>query len=74
VLRSWEERAEGVAPDPEEACRDHLRALDTWRQLPYADPGLPGPQDWPGARPAEVFGLLHARLRDARALFVRECA
>ncbi|MFE4213696.1 PaaX family transcriptional regulator C-terminal domain-containing protein [Streptomyces sp. NPDC056844] len=75
VLRSWEARAGDGAPDPEEAYRDYLRALDSWRQLPYADPGLPGellPKDWPGGRAAEVFGLLHGRLRDAGARFVRE--
>ncbi|MGW0784551.1 PaaX family transcriptional regulator [Streptomyces sp. NPDC002913] len=71
VLRSWDARS-GAAPDPEDAYRDYLRALDSWRQLPYADPGLPDellPKDWPGGRAAEVFGLLHSRLRDAGALF-----
>ncbi|MFB8024509.1 MULTISPECIES: PaaX family transcriptional regulator C-terminal domain-containing protein [unclassified Streptomyces] len=74
VLRSWEARPDGADPEPEEAYRDYLRALDSWRQLPYADPGLPGellPKDWPGGRSAEVFGLLHTRLRDEGALFVR---
>ncbi|MFE2056743.1 PaaX family transcriptional regulator C-terminal domain-containing protein [Streptomyces sp. NPDC059446] len=78
VLRSWEARPDGAdpepEPEPEEAYRDYLRALDSWRQLPYADPGLPGellPKDWPGGRSAEVFGLLHTRLRDKGALFVR---
>ncbi|WP_330320830.1 PaaX family transcriptional regulator [Streptomyces clavifer] len=74
VLRSWEERPAGTPPDPEEAYRHYLPALDSWRRLPYADPGLPEellPKDWPGARSAEVFGLLHARLRDAGAPFVR---
>ncbi|GAA2932644.1 PaaX family transcriptional regulator [Streptomyces argenteolus] len=73
VLRSWEARPAGTVPDPEEAYRDYLPALDSWRRLPYADPGLPEellPKDWPGARSAEVFGLLHTRLRDAGALFV----
>ncbi|MFE2088306.1 PaaX family transcriptional regulator C-terminal domain-containing protein [Streptomyces sp. NPDC059460] len=72
VLRAWESRT--GAPDPETAYRDYLAALDSWRQLPYADPGLPEellPKEWPGGRSAEVFGLLHARLRDAGAEFVR---
>lgn len=72
VLRAWESRT--GEPDAEAAYRDYLTALDSWRRLPYADPGLPEellPKDWPGGRAAEVFGLLHARLRDAGAEFVR---
>ncbi|MFD5099136.1 PaaX family transcriptional regulator [Streptomyces albidochromogenes] len=62
------------SPDPEHAYRDYLLALDSWRRLPYADPGLPAellPADWPGARSAAVFAQLHERLRDAGAEFVR---
>ncbi|MER7720383.1 PaaX family transcriptional regulator C-terminal domain-containing protein [Streptomyces flaveolus] len=69
VLHDWERR-----PDtpPEEAYRDYLLALDSWRHLPYADPGLPArllPADWPGTRSAAVFRALHERLRDAGADF-----
>ncbi|WP_340375355.1 PaaX family transcriptional regulator C-terminal domain-containing protein [Streptomyces sp. SS7] len=69
VLHAWQHR-----PDtpPEEAYRDYLLALDSWRHLPYADPGLPArllPADWPGARSAAVFHGLHERLRDAGAEF-----
>ncbi|MDH2391114.1 PaaX family transcriptional regulator C-terminal domain-containing protein [Streptomyces sp. HNM0663] len=70
VLRGWESRED---TPPEEAYRDYLTALDSWRRLPYADPGLPEallPQGWPGGRSAEVFARLHARLRDAGAEFV----
>ncbi|MGW3109351.1 PaaX family transcriptional regulator [Streptomyces sp. NPDC001100] len=69
VLAGWERRAD---TPPEEAYRDYLLALDSWRHLPYVDPGLPAsllPRDWPGARSAEVFRALHARLRDAGAVF-----
>ncbi|HEY8984882.1 MAG TPA: PaaX family transcriptional regulator C-terminal domain-containing protein, partial [Streptomyces sp.] len=65
VLRAWRERTD---TPPQEAYRDYLLVLDTWRRLPYADPGLPArllPADWPGVRSAEVFRQLHARLRDA---------
>ncbi|MEU9031696.1 PaaX family transcriptional regulator C-terminal domain-containing protein [Streptomyces sp. NPDC048383] len=65
----------GSEPTPEEAYRTYLPALDTWRRLPYADPGLPRellPADWPGDRAAAVFAELHARLRETGALFVRE--
>ncbi|MFH8991135.1 PaaX family transcriptional regulator C-terminal domain-containing protein [Streptomyces sp. NPDC017940] len=70
VLRAWQSR-----PDtpPEEAYRDHLLALDSWRHLPYADPGLPAellPEGWPGSRAAEVFRGLDGRLRGAGAQFV----
>ncbi|MFJ2889211.1 PaaX family transcriptional regulator C-terminal domain-containing protein [Streptomyces sp. NPDC087305] len=69
VLHAWEQR-----PDtpPEDAYRDYLLALDSWRHLPYVDPGLPAgllPRDWPGVRSAEVFRALHERLRDAGAVF-----
>ncbi|MFC8128081.1 PaaX family transcriptional regulator C-terminal domain-containing protein [Streptomyces sp. NPDC057302] len=70
VLRSWQGR--GDTP-PDEAYRDYLLALDSWRRLPYADPGLPGellPPGWPGDRSAEVFAALDRRLRDAGARFV----
>jgi phenylacetic acid degradation operon negative regulatory protein len=69
VLHGWEGRAD---TPPEEAYRDYLLALDSWRHLPYTDPGLPAellPQDWPGVRSAAVFRALHARLRDAGAEF-----
>lgn len=71
VLRDWQRRAAADTP-PEEAYRDYLLALDSWRHLPYADPGLPPgllPGDWPGVRSAEVFRALHERLRDAGAAF-----
>ncbi|MGQ4373809.1 PaaX family transcriptional regulator C-terminal domain-containing protein [Streptomyces sp. SAS_267] len=69
VLHTWEERTD---TPPEEAYRDYLLALDSWRHLPYTDPGLPTallPEDWPGARSATVFRDLHERLRDAGAEF-----
>lgn len=70
VLRAWTS-SPGSAED---AYRDYLFALDSWRRLPYADPVLPAellPQDWPGARSAEVFAALHERLRDRGAEFVQ---
>ncbi|MEU1312164.1 PaaX family transcriptional regulator C-terminal domain-containing protein [Streptomyces cinnamoneus] len=70
VLRRWARRK---PVPPEAAYRDYLLALDSWRRLPYADPGLPAallPADWPGGRAARVFGALHTRLRDAGGQFV----
>jgi phenylacetic acid degradation operon negative regulatory protein len=69
VLHAWERRAD---TPPEEAYHDYLLALDSWRHLPYTDPGLPTrllPAGWPGVRSAEVFRGLHERLRDAGAEF-----
>jgi phenylacetic acid degradation operon negative regulatory protein len=54
-------------PDPGEAFADYVRLLTDWRQLPYADPGLPLdrlPADWNGARAAEVFDELRGRLAE----------
>ncbi|MFE4667238.1 PaaX family transcriptional regulator C-terminal domain-containing protein [Streptomyces sp. NPDC056716] len=70
VLTAWRKRADTPS---EEAYHDYLLALDSWRHLPYTDPGLPArllPADWPGARSAAVFRELHERLRDAGAGFV----
>jgi phenylacetic acid degradation operon negative regulatory protein len=70
VLERWE-RAQKVPPA--DAYRDYLLVLDSWRQLPYADPGLPEellPPGWPGARSVQVFRALHEMLRDAGAEFV----
>ncbi|MEU1192395.1 PaaX family transcriptional regulator C-terminal domain-containing protein [Streptomyces sp. NPDC005859] len=69
VLHAWRQRTD---TPPEEAYHDYLLALDSWRHLPYTDPGLPArllPEDWPGTRSAAVFQGLHERLRDAGAEF-----
>ncbi|GGJ83908.1 PaaX family transcriptional regulator [Streptomyces camponoticapitis] len=77
VLRRWETHGPPDGPgagSAEDAYRDYSLALDSWRQLPYADPGLPVellPRGWPGGRSVEVFSALHAQLRDAGAEFVR---
>ncbi|MGW7237486.1 PaaX family transcriptional regulator [Streptomyces sp. NPDC054804] len=70
VLRGWEHRTD---TPPEGAYHDYLLALDSWRHLPYTDPGLPTsllPADWPGTRSAAVFRALHQRLRDPGGAFV----
>jgi phenylacetic acid degradation operon negative regulatory protein len=57
------------------AFADYLRALDSWRHLPYLDPGLPPPllpAHWPGARSAEVFHALHELLREPGARYVAQ--
>ena len=50
---------------PEEAFADYVRLVTDWRQLPYADPGLPLdllPPRWNGVRAAELFSALEQRL------------
>ncbi|MFE1763406.1 PaaX family transcriptional regulator C-terminal domain-containing protein [Streptomyces angustmyceticus] len=72
VLARWSRRR---SVPPEAAYRDYLLALDAWRQLPYADPGLPSPllpEDWPGGRAAEVFGRLHGTLHAAGARYAHD--
>ncbi|MEJ1088661.1 PaaX family transcriptional regulator C-terminal domain-containing protein [Microbacterium sp. Mu-80] len=52
----------------------HLRLIDSWRVLPYIDPGLPAallPADWPGARSVETFRRLSAALADDASAHVR---
>jgi phenylacetic acid degradation operon negative regulatory protein len=47
------------------AFADYVRALTDWRRLPFLDPGLPAgllPVGWHGARAAELFDALRARL------------
>jgi phenylacetic acid degradation operon negative regulatory protein len=51
--------------EPARAFADHVRLVTDWRVLPYADPGLPLallPEDWNGARAADLFAELAGRL------------
>ena len=57
LVRTDPDRARGLVL----AFADYVRVLTTWRQLPYLDPGLPPallPDDWSGARAAELFAVL----------------
>jgi phenylacetic acid degradation operon negative regulatory protein len=72
VMLRWQRHAGPPdAGDPGQAFADYVRVLTAWRRLPFLDPGLPPeflPADWHGARAAELFGQLSARLsRPARA-------
>jgi len=51
----------------EEAFRDYVPMLTTWRRLPYLDPGLPLellPAGWSGEAAAALFAELNAALRE----------
>lgn len=52
-------------PRPEDAYRAWIHGLDSWRIIPYVDPGLPArllPADWPGHRSVDRFVELRDRV------------
>lgn len=58
-------RAPDATTSPEQAYATCIRGLDTWRVIPYLDPGLPCsllPNDWPGNRSVPLFLELRDRL------------
>ena len=64
---AWEPalRTDGGRPAGAGAFAGHVRQLDTWRRIPFHDPGLPAavlPADWPGAHAWDVFRALDRRL------------
>lgn len=73
------EHADAVAafradPLPRTGFRTWIRALDTWRPIPYLDPGLPPsllPKDWPGRRSIPLFLDLRDTVGAPAAEFVR---
>jgi phenylacetic acid degradation operon negative regulatory protein len=74
VLARWQDRPGA----PARAFADYVRVLTAWRRLPFLDPGLPPgllPEDWRGARAAELFGRIRAELGGPAAEYAREiCA
>lgn len=70
--------ADGVRPDgeqvpPSEAFSIYMRAIDTWRIVPYVDPGLNAellPSDWPGAETSALLQTLRSRYSAPAAEFV----
>lgn len=68
-------RWDGQRPVPAgpEAFADYIRALTSWRRLPYLDPGLPTdllPPSWSGTTAARTFFALHRLLADPAHDFV----
>lgn len=67
ALRSEHERFLASVEELETAApfAAYVRLIDSWRVLPYIDPGLPAellPPDWPGARSIAAFERLSAAL------------
>ncbi|MFD5226389.1 PaaX family transcriptional regulator C-terminal domain-containing protein [Microbacterium sp. NPDC058342] len=55
----------------------YVHLIDSWRLLPYIDPGLPAallPADWPGERSVAAFAELSGRLAAAAREHVRAAA
>ena len=67
ALRAEHERflASTAALDTTAPFAAYVRLIDSWRVLPYVDPGLPAellPTDWPGARSVAEFERLSSAL------------
>lgn len=59
---------------PEEPFAAYVQLIDSWRVLPYVDPGLPPsmlPADWPGRRSFDEFARLSSALADPALSHVR---
>lgn len=62
-----------VSDHPGGAFRAYVRCIDTWRVIPYLDPGLPAgllPDDWPGGPSIEMFTRIRTTLEEPSARFV----
>ena len=62
VRERWSGRS---AEDTAEAFAEYVEMVTAWRQLPYADPGLPLellPPNWNGVEAEELFAALRERL------------
>ncbi|MBO9624940.1 MAG: regulator [Microbacterium sp.] len=75
ALREEHERfLASLAMLPEKPFAAYVRLIDSWRVLPYVDPGLPPamlPEDWPGDRSVEEFARLSAALAGPALAHVR---
>ncbi|MFF2653692.1 PaaX family transcriptional regulator C-terminal domain-containing protein [Streptomyces sp. NPDC058045] len=68
-------RALGDRPEPRQAFATWIASLDTWRIIPYLDPGLPPsllPADWPGNESIPLFLDLQKSVLPQAAAYVRE--
>ena len=63
-----------IEPGLSASFATYVRAIDSWRTIPYLDPGLPAdflPADWPGHESAELFLRLQASHAASSLDFVR---
>jgi phenylacetic acid degradation operon negative regulatory protein len=59
---------------PQQAFAAWIGCLDSWRVIPYVDPGLPAawlPADWPGNLSVPLFADLREQLEDLSGRYVR---
>ncbi|MGI5129391.1 PaaX family transcriptional regulator [Pseudonocardia sp. CA-107938] len=59
-----EEFADAEPNGPADTLTHQIHLVHAWRRFPFLDPKLPGellPQEWAGARAAELFDRLHQR-------------
>lgn len=59
---TFQDNIRNLYPTPETSDRhafvSYLRLIDSWRRIPYLDPGLPPsllPADWPGQQSADEY-------------------
>ncbi|MFJ4046358.1 PaaX family transcriptional regulator C-terminal domain-containing protein [Microbacterium sp. NPDC089987] len=79
ALRAEHERFLASFADLEQAepFAAYVRLIDSWRVLPYVDPGLPAallPDDWPGERSVREFARLSRALAPAALAHARNAA
>jgi phenylacetic acid degradation operon negative regulatory protein len=68
-------RAMDAVISPREAFSIYIRSIDTWRIVPYIDPGLPAdllPPDWPGDASSALLHTLRARFSGPATDFVSQ--
>jgi phenylacetic acid degradation operon negative regulatory protein len=76
VLTRWKRRRgriDPAGPLGSDAFADYVRALTSWRRLPFLDPGLPDavlPRGWSGSTAADVFFDLRDQLAEPAASHV----
>ena len=80
-IREWdafrEASAGDVSPPSAGAFAAYVRCIDSWRVIPYLDPGLPPeflPRDWPGKEGFAVFEHIRGIHSGPSAEFVRTVA
>ena len=64
-----------TGPGAQQSFANYLYLLDSWRQFPRIDPGLPAsllPADWHGRRAFELFSALRERWSGPAEHFVRQ--